>query len=58
MMRHGLAPTADGTRLRCEQGTRMKRRSILHVRIRGERGAGGIDVGGHVVPVAEGTLTL
>ncbi len=58
MMRHGLAPTADGTRLRCEQGTRMKRRSILHVRIRGERGAAGIDVGGHVVPVAEGTLTL
>ncbi len=58
MMRHGLAPTADRSRLRCEQGTRMKRRSILHVRIRGEAGSEGIDVGGHVVPLVEATMTL
>jgi len=58
MMRHGLAPTSAGTRLRCEQGTRMGRRSILHVRVRGERGAEGIDVGGNVIPLAEATMTL
>jgi len=58
MMRHGLAPTTAGTRLRCEQGTKMGRRSILHVRVRGDRGADGIDVGGHVVPLAEGTMAF
>jgi trans-2,3-dihydro-3-hydroxyanthranilate isomerase len=58
MMRHGLAPTSAGTRLRCEQGTKMGRRSILHVRVRGDRGIEGIDVGGHVVPLSEATMTL
>jgi len=51
MMEHALAPHAHGTRFISEQGTKMGRRSILHVYVDGERGANGIDVGGHVVPV-------
>jgi trans-2,3-dihydro-3-hydroxyanthranilate isomerase len=58
MMRHGLAPAADGTRFISEQGVKMGRRSVLHVRIQGESGVGGIGVGGHVTPVAEATMRL
>jgi len=36
----------------------MKRRSFLHVQIFGEGGTEGIDVGGHVTPVAEGEFKL
>ena len=57
-MRHGLAPDADGSRWVSEQGTRIGRRSLLHVLIRGESGADGIEIGGDVTPVAEGTLRL
>jgi len=58
MMRHGLTPAADGTRLISEQGTKMGRRSILHILIHGANGADGIDVGGYVTPVIEGVLTI
>jgi trans-2,3-dihydro-3-hydroxyanthranilate isomerase len=58
MMQHGLAPATDGTRFISEQGTKMGRRSILHIWIHGERGVDGIEVGGYVTPVAEGTMTL
>ncbi len=58
MMRHGLAPHADGTRLVSEQGTHMGRRSLLHVLVHGEHGADGIEVGGTAVPVAEALMTL
>jgi trans-2,3-dihydro-3-hydroxyanthranilate isomerase len=58
MMRHGLIPSADGTRFVSEQGTAMGRRSLLHVNIRGEFGAEGIEVGGHVTAVASGTMYL
>lgn len=58
MMRYGLVPRADGTRFVSEQGTKMGRRSMLHVQIRGEGGADGIDVGGFVTPLVEATLTL
>lgn len=57
MMRHGLAPHADGSRFVSEQGTQMKRRSLLHVFVHGDHGAGGIEVGGHVVPVVRATMT-
>jgi len=50
MMRHALA--AAPARLVVEQGVKMGRRSLLHVSIHAE----GIDVGGYVTPVAEGTL--
>ena len=58
MMEYGLVATADGTRFVSEQGTKMGRRSLLHVLIRGERGATAIEVGGHVAPLAKATLTL
>ena len=58
MMTHGLMAGASGTRFISEQGTKMERRSILHVRIAGDQGADGIYVGGHVTPVAEGTMKL
>ncbi len=58
MMRHKLVSHSDGTRFVSEQGTKMKRRSLLHVFIHGENGANGIEVGGHVTPVATATLAL
>ncbi len=58
MMRHGLVSDADGTRFVSEQGCKMGRRSILHVHVFGERGVEGIDVGGHVTPIADATMTL
>src|SRR5581483_4986622 len=58
MMRNGLVSAAGGTRFVSEQGTKMGRRSLLHVHVRGEHGADGIDVGGHVVRVASGVVTL
>lgn len=56
MIRHDLVSGAAGTRFISEQGTRMRRRSILHVQIRGNRGQDGIDVGGYVRPVVEATM--
>lgn len=56
MMKHGLVSGAAGTRFVSEQGTKMGRRSILHVQIHGEHGVGGIDVGGYVTPVTEATM--
>lgn len=58
MMDYSLAPRAAGTRFISEQGTKMGRRSILHVSIDGEGGERGIEVGGHVTPVATATLHL
>lgn len=58
MMKHRLVTSASGTDFVSEQGTKMGRRSLLHVRINGENGANGIEVGGYVTPVAEGVLTL
>lgn len=56
MMRYGLIASESGTRFTSEQGTKMGRRSLLHVAIHGTDGANGIEVGGDVVPIAEGTL--
>jgi trans-2,3-dihydro-3-hydroxyanthranilate isomerase len=58
MIRSGLITGNSGTRFISEQGTKMERRSILHVRIAGDQGADGIYVGGHVTSVAEGTMKL
>ncbi len=58
MIRNGLMKGGSGTRFISEQGTKMARRSILHVRIAGDQGADGIYVGGHVTSVAEGTMKL
>ena len=58
MMEYGLAPATGGTRFVSEQGTKIGRRSLLHVLIRGEHGREAIEVGGHVVPLATATMTL
>ena len=58
MMQHGMVATAGGTRFVSEQGTKMGRRSLLHVHLKGERGAQGIEIGGHVVPTVEAMMTL
>lgn len=41
-----------------EQGIKMGRRSLLHVHIRGNSGAEGIDIGGYVTPLATATMRL
>ena len=58
MMRYGLAPRVGGTRLVSEQGTKMGRRSFLHVLIRGDSGSAGIEIGGYVAPFATATMRL
>jgi trans-2,3-dihydro-3-hydroxyanthranilate isomerase len=58
MIKHRLVSGAPGTRFVSEQGTKMKRRSLLHVHIFGEGGREGIDVGGHVSPIAEGVINI
>jgi trans-2,3-dihydro-3-hydroxyanthranilate isomerase len=58
MMRHDLVSGVAGTRFVSEQGTKMGRSSILHVAVAGESGADGIEVGGYVTPLAEGTMTF
>ena len=58
MMRNGLTSGTAGQRLISEQGTKMGRRSLLHVCICGENGVDGIDVGGYVTPLTEATMRL
>jgi trans-2,3-dihydro-3-hydroxyanthranilate isomerase len=58
MIRHNLISPADGTRFISEQGTKMRRRSILHVQIRGQGGAAGIEVGGYVTPLVWAEMHL
>jgi PhzF family phenazine biosynthesis protein len=53
MLAHSLSP---GARWISEQGVKMGRRSLLHVQIRGERGAETFDVGGHVTPLVEARM--
>ena len=56
MMRNGLAPSSSGSTFVSEQGTKMGRRSLLHIKIHGDMGADAIEVGGYVTPVAEATM--
>jgi trans-2,3-dihydro-3-hydroxyanthranilate isomerase len=58
MLRNGLAPGGKRSRFISEQGTKMGRRSLLHVLIHGENGKDGIEVGGYVTPLVEATMTL
>jgi trans-2,3-dihydro-3-hydroxyanthranilate isomerase len=58
MMKYGLAQSRDGTRFVSEQGTKMGRQSFLHVHVHGERGAGGIEVGGHVAELAKAVMRI
>lgn len=58
MMEYGLVASNDGTRFISEQGTKLGRRSLLHVHIKGSNGSDGIYVGGQVAPVARATMTI
>ena len=58
MIRQGLLSSAAGTRFVSEQGTKMGRRSLLHIELRGENGTDGIYVGGHVTPIIEAVMNL
>jgi trans-2,3-dihydro-3-hydroxyanthranilate isomerase len=58
MLRHNLLSESTGARFISEQGTKMGRRSLLHIQLNGEQGAGGIEVGGYVSPVAEAIMRL
>jgi trans-2,3-dihydro-3-hydroxyanthranilate isomerase len=55
MMRSGLV---SSQRFVSEQGTKMGRRSLLHVETRGHEGENGIDVGGYVTPLVKATMRL
>lgn len=58
MIDNGLISGDEETRFISEQGTKMGRRSILHVYIHGRDGQDGIEVGGNVIPVAEAEMRL
>lgn len=58
MIKHGLLSAASNTRFISEQGTKMGRRSLLHVKIVGNKQGEGIYVGGHVTAIAEGRMRL
>jgi trans-2,3-dihydro-3-hydroxyanthranilate isomerase len=58
MMQHALCATASGTRFVSEQGTKLGRRSLLHVLVSSAAGAPTIEVGGHVVPFAAGDMSF
>jgi trans-2,3-dihydro-3-hydroxyanthranilate isomerase len=55
MLRHRLVA---GPRFVSEQGVKMGRRSLLHVRISREGNTDVIEVGGSVIPLVEATMTL
>ncbi len=58
MIRNGLASGSGGSGFVSEQGTKMGRRSLLHVLIHGENGREGIEVGGYVTPLTRAVMTL
>jgi trans-2,3-dihydro-3-hydroxyanthranilate isomerase len=58
MMEHRLVAHSDGTRFISEQGTKMSRRSLLHVLVHGDYGTDGIEVGGYVAPIVQAIMTL
>ncbi len=58
MMRHNFISNSAGTRFVSEQGTKMGRRSLLHVEVQGKEAGDGIYVGGYVAPVIEAVMTL
>jgi trans-2,3-dihydro-3-hydroxyanthranilate isomerase len=59
MLRHGLLPLANGLRMVSEQGTKMGRRSLLHVLIHVDGDASPrIEIGGSVIPIAHGEMNV
>lgn len=56
MIRNGLSFGNAGGEFISEQGTKMGRRSVLHVCLHGQDGRMGIDVGGYVTPLSDATM--
>jgi trans-2,3-dihydro-3-hydroxyanthranilate isomerase len=56
MLQHNLVSGEAGSRFVSEQGVKMGRRSALHVRLNGDKGAEGIEVGGYVTPLVDATM--
>ena len=56
MLRNGLLSAERRTQFVSEQGTKMGRRSLLHVRISQEQNV--IEVGGHVTLLASAVMRL
>jgi trans-2,3-dihydro-3-hydroxyanthranilate isomerase len=58
MMKHGLIGNDDGTTFISEQGTKMRRRSLLHVMVHGKNGSDGIEVGGNACHIGTGSINV
>jgi trans-2,3-dihydro-3-hydroxyanthranilate isomerase len=58
MMKHGLVRADDGTTFISEQGTKMGRRSLLHVMVHGTNGSDSIEVGGNARHIATGSINV
>lgn len=58
MMKYGLVSGDDGTTFVSEQGTKMGRRSLLHVMVHGKNGSDGIEVGGNTRHIATGSINV
>jgi trans-2,3-dihydro-3-hydroxyanthranilate isomerase len=59
LVAHRLVRAVEEVRIVSEQGTKMRRQSFVHIRLRvSDGGVGDIRVGGGVVPVLEGLLRL
>jgi trans-2,3-dihydro-3-hydroxyanthranilate isomerase len=58
MIKHGLLPGASDTRFISEQGTKMGRRSLSHVKLAGNKQVEGIYVGGNITAIAEGRMRI
>lgn len=59
LVRHGLVTPEETVRIISEQGTKMGRQSFIHIAVRiEENDRTDIEVGGSVVPVLEGVLSL
>ena len=59
LVRHGIIAPDETVRIISEQGTKMARQSFIHIAVQiEENDRTDIEVGGSVVPVLEGTLSL
>ncbi len=56
MAHHKLLNASGGSRFVSEQGTKMGRRSYLHIQFHGDDGKDGIEIGGYVAPMVDSAI--